>query len=66
MGEDFLIAFDFDGNILWKFILEREDCFKKKANEEINVLINCLKEKDLVNKEICKEKSFKIIIKEIS
>ena len=50
VGEDFLIAFDFDGNILWKFILEREDHFKKKANEEINVLINYLKEKDLVNK----------------
>ena len=33
-----------------KFILEREDHFKKKANEEINVLINYLKEKDLVNK----------------
>lgn len=49
IGEDFLVAFDTDGNILWKSILEREDYFREKANEEINVLINYLNEKGLVN-----------------
>ena len=49
VGEDFLVAYDFYGNILWKSILEREDYFREKANNEINVLINYLNEKGLVN-----------------
>ena len=49
VGEDFLVAYDFYGNILWKSILEREEYFKEKANEEINVLINYLNENNLVN-----------------
>ena len=36
VGEDFLLAFDFAGNIIIESILERDEYFKEKAKKEID------------------------------
>ena len=46
VAEDFLLAYDYSGNIILKLILDREEYFKEKANFEINTLINILNENE--------------------
>ena len=49
VGEDFLLAYDYEGNLITKLILDREEHFKEKANSETNTLINFLNENSIEN-----------------